>query len=124
MRFNVFAHDKESDAVHGTEAPGPFVQDNLTRQTTYLPGNTTCDFDGDGKPDTFIATGWTLWYCPGGSDCVTAPGSGKATWVYLNMSTKRVDQLALGYFSGGPVCDVVDGNLISVGGTGPWKPLR
>jgi hypothetical protein len=119
MRFNVFAHDHETDAVKWTEG-APTVQDNLTSQTTYY-GTQTCDFDGDGINDIFIATEQTLWYCPGPSDCVTAPGSGKPTWVYLNMSTRRVDQLALGHFSGGKVCDVVDGNLISVGGSGPWK---
>jgi hypothetical protein len=43
--------------------------------------------------------------------------------VYLNMSTKRVDQLSLGYFSGGRVCDVADGGLISVGGSGPWRQM-
>ncbi len=121
MRFNVFAHDHETDAVQWTEG-APTVQDNLTGRTTYYATN-TCDFDGDGKNDMFLATEQTLWYCPGPSDCVTAPGSGKPTWVYLNMSTKRVDQLSLGHFSGGKVCDVVDGNLISVGGSGPWKLL-
>ncbi len=122
MRFNVFAHDNATDAVQWTEGP-PTVQDNLTGRTTYYATN-TCDFDGDGNNDLFLATEQTLWYCPWPSDCVTTPGSGKATWVYLNMSTKRVDQLALGHFSpGGRVCDVVDGNLISVGGSGPWKPM-
>jgi integrase-like protein len=133
VRFNVFAHDLPFDvavgtywfsgAVKWTEAPGPTVQDNLTDRKSYPPSTILCDFDGDGVPDTFIATEQTLWYCPGPSDCVTAPGSGKPTWVYLNMSTKRVDQLALGHFSGGPVCDVVDGDFISVGGAGTWKPL-
>ena len=123
MRFNVFAHDHDSnDAVKWTEG-APTVQDNLTGRKSYPPSSILCDFDGDGYSDTFIATEQTLWYCPGPSDCVTAPGSGKPTWVYLNMSTKRVDELALGYFSGGKVCDVVDGGLISVGGSSPWKPM-
>ena len=118
IRFIVFAHDNEGDAVEYTEVK-PVVQDNLTRVTSWGRVN-TCDFDGDGIKDTFIATGQTLWYCPGGNSCVTSPGSGKPTWVYLNSSTKQVDELALGYFSGGPVCDVVDGGLISVGG---WEPF-
>jgi hypothetical protein len=120
MRFNVFAQGNDwNDAVKWTEG-APTVQDNLTGRTTYYATN-TCDFDGDGKNDMFVATEQTLWFCPGPSDCVTAPGSGKPTWVYLNISTKRVDQLSLGHFSGGRVCDVVDGNLISVGGSGPWR---
>jgi hypothetical protein len=94
----------------------------LTGRTTWY-GTNTCDFDGDGVNDAFIATEQTLWFCPGPSDCVTTTGSGKPTWVYLNMSTKRFDQLSLGHFSGGKVCDVVDGGLISVGGSGPWKPM-
>jgi hypothetical protein len=122
MRFNVFAHDHETDAVKWTEG-APTVQDNLTGRTSYPPASTPCDFDGDGIKDTFIATEQTLWYCPGPSDCVTAPGSGKPTWVYLNSSPKRVDQLSLGHFSGGATCDVVDGGWISVGGSGPWIPL-
>jgi hypothetical protein len=109
--------------VQWTEDPQPTVHDNLTGRTTYYATN-TCDFDGDGITDTFIATEQTLWYCPGPSDCATAaPGSGKPTWVYWNSSTTRTDQLSLGHFSGGKVCDVVDRGLISVGGSGPWKLL-
>lgn len=138
IRFNVFAHDYPVDTVvsTGNAALGtspqvaggavewtegaPVVQDNLTGRTIYY-GMRTCDFDGDGINDVFIATEQTLWYCPAPSDCVTATGSGKASWVYLNSSTKRTDQLSLGYFSGGHVCDVADGGLISVGGSGPWR---
>ncbi len=75
MRFNVFAHDHETDAVQWTEG-APTVQDNLTGRTTYY-ATQTCDFDGDGINDSFLATEQTLWYCPAPSDCVTAPGSGK-----------------------------------------------
>ena len=119
VRFNVFAHANPDDAVQHTEG-APVVQDNLMGRTAYY-GLQTCDFDGDGIKDLFIATEQTLWYCPAPSDCVTATGSGKASWVYLNSSTKRTDQLSLGYFSGGRVCDVADGGLISVGGSGPWR---
>jgi hypothetical protein len=122
VRLNVFAHDHETDAVKWTEDPGPTLQDNLVGRTDYHPVR-TCDFDGDGINDRFIATEQTMWYCPGPSDCVTAPGSGKPTWVYLNMSTKRTDQLWLGNFRGTRVCDVVDGGLISFGGSGPWEPI-
>jgi hypothetical protein len=82
--------------------------------TTYPP-NHSCDFDGDGINDDFIATGQTLWYRSGDPNKASAP------WVYLNSTTTSLDQLSLGHFSGGPECDVVDGNLISVGGSGPWK---
>ena len=140
IRFNVFAHDYPVDTVvsSGNAALGtspqiaggavewtegaPVVQDNLTGRAMYY-GLQTCDFDGDGVNDVFIATEQTLWYCPAPSDCVTATDSGKASWVYLNSSTKRTDQLSLGYFSGGRVCDVVDGGLISVGGSGLWRQM-
>ena len=135
MRFNVFAHALPVDttaqagstyatfsgAVEWTQG-APVVQDNLTSRTTYNP-IATCDFDGDGINDTFIATEQTMWYCPGPGDCVTAPGSGKPTWVFLNSSTKPTNQLSLGFFSGGAVCDVADGSLVSVGGWGSWRML-
>jgi hypothetical protein len=123
VRFNVFAHGSETDAVHWTEVR-PTIQDNLTDRTSY-DQTQTCDFDGDGINDTFEATGQTLWYCPGQSQtgCVTAPGSGQPTWVYLNQSQKPLSALSLGRFSGHSVCDVVDNGWISVGGTGPWIPL-
>ncbi len=75
-----------------------------------------CDFDGDGVNDDFLATGQTLWYRSGSGDS-------SKPWVYLNMSPRHLNELTLGYFSGGHMCDVVDAGLISVGGTGPWKPM-
>jgi hypothetical protein len=123
VEFNVFAHGNDvGDAVQWTEDPGPTIRDNVSGRTSYDEVQ-TCDFDGDGINDRLVATGQTLWYCPGQSDGVTAPGTGKPTWVYLNSSTKPLSALSLGYFRGTSVCDIVDNGWISAGGTGPWLPL-
>ena len=58
-----------------------------------------CDFDGDGVRDFFYATGASWWYV--GND-------GYGNWVYLNTSTKRLGQLALGDVNGDGFCDVTD----------------
>ena len=70
-----------------------------------------CDFEGDGVTDRFFATGQTWWYSSGG----TGP------WAYLNTSTKRRSELALGDFDSDGRCDVKAGSVISKGGTGPGK---
>ncbi len=88
--------------------------DNKLGVTTWYAVN-HCDFDGDGINDDFLATGQTLWYRSGDTSKTPTP------WVYLNTSPRHLNELSLGYFSGQHVCDVVDGGLISVGGTGPWK---
>ena len=62
-----------------------------------------CDFDGDGVRDFFYATGATWWYV--GND-------GYGNWVYLNTSTKRLDQLTLGDVNGDGFCDVKDNDGI------------
>jgi hypothetical protein len=71
-----------------------------------------CDFDADGVNDAFFATGATWWYSSGGT----------AIWRYLNTSTRRLSELALGDFDSDGTCDVRAGGIISSGGTGPWRP--
>jgi hypothetical protein len=78
---------------------------------------TSCDFDGDGINDDFIATGETLWYRSGD------PSNGPTPWIYLNTYPKHLNEFSLGYFSGRHVCDVVDNGWKLVGGTGSWVPL-
>lgn len=129
VESNVFAYGSLSDAVttSGTgiypmttclgalpsSSCGPL--DNKVGVTTWEQTD-SCDFDGDGINDTFIATGQTLWYRSGDTT------KGPTPWVYLNMSPKHLNELSLGYFSGRHVCDVVDSGWISVGGSGPWLP--
>src|SRR5262249_13853899 len=55
------------------------------------------DFDGDGKEDTFLATGATWYYAPGG----------QAEWRYLNKSGAKLDELLLGDFDGDGRTDVL-----------------
>jgi hypothetical protein len=134
---NVFAHSSLSDAVcsgttTGCGTGGSFLLEGnpclgagpssscgpLDNKVGVVVWDhaISCDFDGDGINDLFIATGETLWYIS------LDPSKGPAPWVYLNTSSKHLDELSLGYFSGGSVCDVVDGLSISVGGAGPWSP--
>jgi len=67
----------------------------------------SCDFDGDGFPDTFLATGQTWWYSSGGDK----------PWVYLNTSKKRRVEVTLGFFDGDNRCDVLADGIIYPGGT-------
>jgi hypothetical protein len=55
------------------------------------------DFDGDGKQDTFLATGTAWYYAPGG----------QAEWRYLRNSGAKLDELLLGDFDGDGRTDVL-----------------
>lgn len=55
------------------------------------------DFDGDGREDTFLATGAARYYAPGG----------EADWRYLNNSGAKLDELLLGDFDGDGRTDVL-----------------
>jgi hypothetical protein len=111
---NVFAHDSFYD--HGLVVGGAVAQ---TAIGVYPePGNVvdvdastelgSCDFDGDGLNDSFMATGATWWYSSGGDK----------PWVYLNTSTKRRSQVTLGFFNADNICDVwVDGTIYPGGKT-------
>jgi Right handed beta helix region len=107
---NVFAHDRLGDAVKQTES-GLYLANNRVG----IDGSDrygACDFDDDGTTDRFTATGETWWY--------SSRSSGP--WSYLNTSQTLLSQLTLGDFDGDGRCDVVAGNLISSGGTAPWRP--
>jgi hypothetical protein len=68
----------------------------------------TCDFDGDGLNDLFLATGQTWWYSSGGD----------TPWIYLNTSKKRRAEVTLGFFNADNTCDVwVDGTIYPGGRT-------
>jgi hypothetical protein len=68
----------------------------------------SCDFDGDGIPDRFLATGQTWWF---------SSNRGQGPWVYLNASTIRLNELTLGYVDGDDLCDVTAGGIVYSGGT-------
>lgn len=55
------------------------------------------DFDGDGRKDTFLATGAAWYYAPGGL----------AEWRYLKNSGAELDELLLGDFDGDGRADVL-----------------
>jgi hypothetical protein len=57
----------------------------------------SCDFDGDGIGDPFIATGATFWY----SSSVLG-----GRWVFLGQSPARLDEVTFGDFDGDGRCDV------------------
>ena len=63
-------------------------------------------FDGDGRNDSFMATGQSWWYRSG----TTGP------WEFLNASTKKFSEVSLGYFDGDDRCDVSADGVIYPGG--------
>lgn len=73
----------------------------------------SCDFDGDGTDDRFLATGQTWWYASRG----TGP------WTYLNTSERLLSELRLADVDGDARCDAIAGTQVSLGGTTPWRPL-
>jgi Right handed beta helix region len=108
---NVFKHADIQWAVGKTDwADGLVVWNNQVGVDAF-DDVAMCDFDGDGVNDEFVATGATWWFRSGG----------EMHWVYLNTSDKRLSQLTLGYFDGDARCDVRAGDMISSGGSGPWR---
>ena len=116
---NVFAHDTLLDdgilreyAVAQTES-GLFLGNNQAR-VNGMNELSTCDFDGDGINDLFLATGQTWWYSSGGDK----------PWVYLNTSTKHRSQVSLGFFDGDNICDVSVDGVIYPGGKPKKLPVN
>lgn len=131
IRHNTFFYS-EDDAIklRGTPTVGMFVGDNVfANHLTFgsavdqtesglveEPGNVfgyngknqlgTCDFDGDGVNDSFMATGQSWWYRSG----TTGP------WEFLNASTKKLSEVSLGFFDGDSRCDVSADGTIYPGG--------
>lgn len=105
--------------VQTTESGLLVTDDNLMEGTPWT-ATKSCDFDGDGRNDLFLATGQTWWYCPaspGDGTCETSPGGGKPTWIYLHTSTLGLHDVTLGYFDADRLCDVFGGGRIFSGGT-------
>ena len=81
----------------------------------HAPG---ADFDGDGSPDLFLATGAAWYYSPGGN----------GDWRFLSAKTDTYNNLLFGDFDGDGRTDVITkrGNdvLVSWGGTSDWQKLN
>ena len=125
---NVFAH---SDHWGGIVDDGAFAQ-NPPGDNFYTPENTFganfsdmlvsavpgCDFNGDGVPDAFLATGATWWY----QSEALGPDS---PWRHLRMSPKKRDNLVFfGDVNSDGICDVKDdkGVLYLSGVTAVYPP--
>ena len=94
---NVFADASESDAIAYTEQ-APNVEPNNTYGFNAAANSVTgCDFDGDGTPDTFLASGETWWY-------QSSVLNGR--WVYLTQSPVTGSAIKLGDVNGDGLCDV------------------
>jgi hypothetical protein len=76
-----------------------------------------CDFDADGIDDLFLATGGSWWFS----------SFGEFHWSYLAASSRRLEQVRLGYFDGDERCDVLAESgrewVVSSGGSGPWMSI-
>jgi len=117
---NVFAHDflvdtwvttfKDSRTVTGAvewAETGVWLGAGNQVGVTW-DATDACDFDGDGIPDRFLATGQTWWF---------SSNRGQGPWVYLNASTVRLNDLTLGYVDGDGLCDVTARGIVYSGGT-------
>lgn len=105
---NVFAHDRfYDDAVVQTEQIGAYAEPGNVLGVDASTELGSCDFDGDGTDDSFMATGATWWYS----------SAGEMPWTYLNTSTVRLSEMSLGYFDGDNRCDVKVGDTIYPGGS-------
>jgi hypothetical protein len=112
VKHNVFAHGRQwGDTVtNGWLLPGAMFQNEtgLHDEDNRFGVNTfddrrSCDFDGDGSGDDFIATGATWWY---------ASSALAGRWVFLNQSTVGVDGVTLADVNGDGLCDVTAGGTV------------
>ncbi len=137
IRHNTFFyHEDEAIRLRGTPAVGMFVGDNVFANHSNFADATaqeesglvdemtnaydfngksqlgSCDFDGDGVTDSFMATGQSWWYRSGR----TGP------WEFLNASTKKLFEVNIGFFDGDNRCDVsVDGTIYPGGKPAPRR---
>ena len=123
IRDNVFPHD----AVEKWPGDGA-VYRKTTTNTHIGAGNQakidtfgeygTCDFDGDGIDDLFLATGQTWWFS----------SYGEFPWSWMADRTERLRDVRLGYFDGDAKCDVLTQDatgawVIASGGRGSWTSI-
>lgn len=106
VEANVFAYSNPDDAITQNES-GMFVGPDNQFGVNGMSQLGSCDFDGDGVNDSFLATGATWWFSSGG----TMP------WTFLRASTARLSDVTLGNFVGDSRCDVKVGSAVYNGGT-------
>ena len=119
IQHNVFARSSERNAIDLFDDHKIAVDHNSYNADTFGQ-YTTCDFDGDGVDDLFLATGVTWWYSSGG----------QFPWTFMQADRNRADQLAFGDFDHDKRCDVLEETptqpgiwYISRGGVSPFEPL-
>jgi hypothetical protein len=110
VESNVFAKGSIGAAVQQTETGLRQTDNQVGFDGSKKRGS--CDFDGDGTNDQFIATGQTWWFA--------TPQTGQ--WRYLNTARQRLPSLTLRDVTGDGRCDVATNGLVSEGGTGPLLP--
>ncbi|MBS2014197.1 MAG: right-handed parallel beta-helix repeat-containing protein [Deltaproteobacteria bacterium] len=131
IRHNTFFYSEDDNIkLRGTPSVGMFVGENVFANDTSFsgatsqeesglveePGNVygyngknqlgTCDFDGDGINDSFMATGESWWYRSG----TTGP------WEFLNASKKKLSEVSIGFFDSDNRCDVRADGVVFPGG--------
>ena len=86
------------------------------------------DFDGDGREDTFLATGAAFYYAPAGKFEWRLLASGRTDRIQRNVAGVAVMNLLFGDFDDDGRTDVVGKNganlMVSWGGASEWEPLR
>ncbi|HEX2586136.1 MAG TPA: VCBS repeat-containing protein [Steroidobacteraceae bacterium] len=97
IQHNIFARSSERAAIDLFDDAGIHVDHNSYDVDTFGQ-YATCDFDGDGVDDLFLATGVTWWF----SSAAQFP------WTFLRADSNLSDAVALGDFDGDNRCDVLE----------------
>ncbi|GAA4160019.1 hypothetical protein GCM10022251_37350 [Phytohabitans flavus] len=95
VRDNVFADTNADEAIVQTVDGFNVVRERNRFGLNTFNTSASCDFDGDGTADRFLATGNTWWFL-----------AKTGQWTYLNMSAKQVGDLTFGDLTGDGRCDV------------------
>jgi hypothetical protein len=124
---NVFKHPDEwggyvDDAALVQNHPGdnPLTRNLISQSNTFgadwddMEASSRCDFNGDGTPDRFVATGATWWYYsqPAGS------------WLQLRRTHQTLSQVTVGHFNQDGYCDVKEEDTGIVRYTEPGQELH
>jgi hypothetical protein len=94
LENNVFAHGDVFDAVKWTEVP-PALHVNLAGFNPAANSRISCDIDGDGVDDNFMAAWYTWWYY----------SSRIGRWIYFDQSSATLNSVVLSDTNGDGYCD-------------------